>query len=139
MGTRFLCTPESPVWGPYKERIVAAKAADTVLGGLFDVSWPNAPHRSLRNAAITQWEDAGRPPSGQRPGEGTIVARMPVGGRMLDIPRYHFAMPLEGLDGDMELMCLHAGASCEIIDDIAPAGELVARIAADAASRMGVS
>lgn len=133
MGTRFLCTPESPVYGPYKERIVAAKAADTELTGLFDVTWPNAPHRVLRNRAIVEWESAGRPESGSRPGEGTAVGRMPLGGTMVDIPRYHFAMPLAGFEGDMELMCLHSGASCELIDDIAPAGEIVTRVAAQAA------
>lgn len=133
IGTRFLCTPESHVWGPYKERIVAADADDTILTGLFDVQWPDAPHRVLRNEAIAQWEAAGRPESGQRPGEGDIVARMPVAGQMIDVPRYHFTMPLAGLDGDMELMCLHAGASCELIHDIAPAAEIVDRIASEAA------
>ncbi|HEX7381035.1 MAG TPA: nitronate monooxygenase [Nevskiaceae bacterium] len=137
LGTRFLCTPESPVWGPYKRRIVDARAADTVLTGLFDVEWPNASHRVLRDRAIEEWEAAGRPASGSRPGEGEIVARMPVAGTVVEVPRYHFTMPLEGLDGDMELMCLHAGCSCELIDDIAPAAEVVARIAAQARAQLG--
>ena len=132
IGTRFLCSDESRVWGPYKDRIVAAQADDTVLTGLFDVQWPDAPHRVLRNAAITEWEAAGRPASGSRPGEGTIVARMPVAGQVIEVPRYHFTMPLEGLDGDMELMCLHAGESCSLIDSIEPAADIVAKIASDA-------
>lgn len=133
MGTRFMCTPESPVFEPYKERIVAATAADTVLTGLFDVTWPDAPHRVLRDKAFDEWEAAGRPASGARPGEGTFAGRMPLAGTMVDIPRYHYAMPLAGFEGDMELMCLHAGASCELIDDIAPAATVVERIATQAA------
>ncbi|MEO6943677.1 MAG: nitronate monooxygenase [Lacisediminihabitans sp.] len=132
IGTRFLCSPESRVWGPYKDRIVAAQADETILTGLFDVDWPGAPHRVLRNAGITEWEDAGRPESGSRPGEGTVVARMPVAGQVIEVPRYHFTMPLEGLDGDMELMCLHAGESCSLIESIEPAADIVATIAADA-------
>ena len=37
---------------------------------LFDVRWPNAPHRTLRNQTVRTWEATGRPPSGKRPGEG---------------------------------------------------------------------
>jgi NAD(P)H-dependent flavin oxidoreductase YrpB (nitropropane dioxygenase family) len=137
MGTRFLCSEESRVWGPYKERIAAARAEDTVLTGLFDIGWPDAPHRVLRNRAIDEWERAGSPGPGGRPGEGDIVARFPLAGQMVELPRYHLSMPLEDLDGDMEEMCLHAGESCALIGDVRPAAEIVAELAAEAEGVLG--
>ena len=41
--------------------------------GLFDVGWPDAPHRVLRNSTYRAWEAAGSPPPGARPGEGDIL------------------------------------------------------------------
>ena len=73
MGTRFLCSTEACVTHAYQERIVRSTAADTVYTTLFDRGWPEAPHRVLRNTAFQEWEAAGCPASGQRPGEGTIV------------------------------------------------------------------
>ena len=72
LGTRFVATSEAFVTAEYKERIVKAQAEETVYCELFDGGWP-APHRVLRNKAVAEWEAAGRPASGQRPGEGTIV------------------------------------------------------------------
>jgi nitronate monooxygenase/enoyl-[acyl-carrier protein] reductase II len=103
-----------------------------VLTGLFDVGWPDAPHRVLRNRAIDEWERAGCPPPGERSGEGEIVARFPIAGQVVELPRYHLSMPLEGLDGDMEAMCLHAGESCALIDDVRPAASIVAEVASQA-------
>src|SRR2546428_6194064 len=46
MGTRFVASEEASVPRMYKERIVASTTADTVYSvDLFDVEWPNAPHR----------------------------------------------------------------------------------------------
>src|SRR5215813_12243020 len=52
MGTRFLCSEETRVVRAYKERVVKSKAEDTVYTLLFDVGWPEAAHRVLRNKAI---------------------------------------------------------------------------------------
>ena len=72
MGTRFVASEEAFVLREYKERVVRSRAEDTVYCQLFDIGWPDAPHRVLRNKAVAEWEAAGRPPSGQRPGEGTV-------------------------------------------------------------------
>jgi NAD(P)H-dependent flavin oxidoreductase YrpB (nitropropane dioxygenase family) len=132
MGTRFLCSDESPAYGPYKERIVAARGEDTVLTRLFDGGWPDAPHRALRNETVERWERAGRPAPGRRPGEGDVVATLSFGDVKVPLPRYHLALPIEGIEGDWEATCLHAGESCSLVDDIRPAGEIVAQIAAEA-------
>ena len=74
MGTRFVASDESAAHPDYKERLVRARASDTVLTELFDVGWPSAPHRVLRNSTYRAWEDAGCPAAGGRPGEDDEVA-----------------------------------------------------------------
>jgi NAD(P)H-dependent flavin oxidoreductase YrpB (nitropropane dioxygenase family) len=72
MGTRFLCSDEALATPAYKERVLQSTAVDTVYTTLFNVGW-DAPHRVLRNKAVTEWEAAGCPAPGHRPGEGTLV------------------------------------------------------------------
>lgn len=129
IGTRFLCSEESAAARPYKERIVAAKAEDTVHTLLFDVGWPNAAHRVLRNKAYSEWEAAGSPPPGRRPGEGIPFGAMTIAGTRVELPRYHIFMPVEGFDGDMEYAALYAGQSCALVHAIEPAAKIVAEIA----------
>ena len=50
IGTRFLATPEAYAHDEWKRRIVAARETDTVHTELFDLEWPKAPHRVLRNS-----------------------------------------------------------------------------------------
>ena len=130
MGTRFLCSDESRA--AYKDRVVAADAEDTYYTKLFDLEWPDAAHRVLRNQVVEEWEAAGSPPSGQRPGEGQISGRMPVGGQILEVPRYSVFMPMEGFDGDLDYSVLYAGESCSLVEDVRPAGEIVRTLAEDA-------
>ena len=66
MGTRFLASEETCVVQAYKERVVQSRADDTVYTFLFDVGWPDAAHRVLRNRVIAEWEAAGQPASGKR-------------------------------------------------------------------------
>lgn len=130
LGTRFLCSDESRA--AYKERVVAARAEDTFHTKLFDVEWPDAAHRVLRNTIVRDWEAAGSPASGQRPGEGEPTGRMPVGGQMVELPRYSVFMPMEGFDGDLDSSVLYCGESCSLITDVKPAADIVRLLAADA-------
>lgn len=132
MGTRFLASEESRASREYKQRVVRACAEDTVHITLFDLGWPEAAHRVLRNNAVAEWEAAGRPPSGRRPGEGTIVGRMPVGGTMTDVPRYSVRTPMIGFEGDLEYTVLYAGESCSLVNDIKPAAAIVRDVIAEA-------
>jgi nitronate monooxygenase len=132
IGTRFLCSTESAAARAYKERLVRAGAEDTVHTLLFDVGWPNAAHRVLRNKAYAEWEGAGSPPTGHRPGEGVVFGKMPFAGTSLELPRYHIFMPLEGFEGDMDYAALYAGQSCSLVKDIKPAAEIVRDLAAGA-------
>lgn len=129
IGTRFLATPEAAAHKEWKRHIVAAQETATVHTELFDLGWPNAPHRVLRNSTYDLWDAAGRPPSGRRPGEGDLVARQPDGAALL---RYDDVSASQGATGEIEATCLYAGQSAGLVHDIVPAAELVRRIGAEA-------
>jgi hypothetical protein len=47
-------------------RLLRAMENDSAyLEELFDIGWPKAPHRVLRNNTVANWEAAGRPATGQ--------------------------------------------------------------------------
>src|SRR5256714_7689106 len=126
LGTRFVASEEASAARASKERVVASSADDTVYSTyLFDIGWPDAPHRVIRNRVVREWEEAGQPPSGQRPGEGTVVGTRPVGNRILDVQRYATGTPTLGFEGDLELMPFWAGQSCGLVHDIKPAAQIV--------------
>ncbi|MFC5138359.1 NAD(P)H-dependent flavin oxidoreductase [Actinomycetospora rhizophila] len=130
LGTRFVCSDESRA--AYKDRVVAATGADTFYTEMFDVGWPRAPHRVLRNRIVDEWIAAGSPAAGQRAGEGEVTGKMPVGGQTVELPRYGIFMPMEGFEGDLDASVLYAGQSCSLVNDVRPAADIVAALARDA-------
>ena len=132
MGTRFLVSKETSVIHEYKERVVKSKAEDTVYLFLFHVGWPDAAHRVLRNKAVEEWEAAGRPASGQRPGEGSVIGTMPLAGTTVEVMRYGVFPPMSGFTGDIEYAALYAGESCSLINDIKPAAQIVRDVVCEA-------
>jgi NAD(P)H-dependent flavin oxidoreductase YrpB (nitropropane dioxygenase family) len=127
LGTRFVASEEAWAHRVYKERVVKSTAEDTVFTeDLFDIGWPNAPHRVIRNKVVEEWESAGRPPPGKRPGEGTTIGmyRYPWGEEE-PWGRYEVGMPTPGFQGDLEYAPLWAGTSVSAVNDIKPAGEIV--------------
>ncbi|HKA55082.1 MAG TPA: nitronate monooxygenase [Candidatus Binatia bacterium] len=132
MGTRFLCSEEARVVRAYKERVVKSKAEDTVYTYLFDVGWPDAAHRVLRNKAVDEWEAAGRPASGRRPGEGDTIGTTLIVDIPLEIPRYGVFPPMTGFTGDIEQAALYAGESCRLVNDIKPAAQIVRDVVREA-------
>ena len=136
IGTRFLASAEANASTAYKERVISAKAEDAIHLTHFDVGWSNAPHRVLRNASVAHWKSAGRPASGQRPGEGTVLGTMQSGGTTIEIPAYSAYLPEPGVTADVEQMALYAGQSCSLIDAVQPAAEIVAGIVREASAAM---
>jgi nitronate monooxygenase len=134
MGTRFVASEECWTVREYKERIVAASAEDTVYSAdLYDVGWPEAPHRVMRNRLVREWEAAGRPAPGSRAGEGTTIGRQArADGTTFEVRRYGASMPNGSFEGEIELASLWAGESAGLIHDIKPAGDIVREIARDA-------
>jgi len=95
-GTHFLASEEAYVHRRYNARIAQNTAEETVYTRLFDVAWPDAAHRVLRNKVIEAWAAAGGPASGQRPSEGTVIGTIPVSGTAVEMVKYSSFPPLPG-------------------------------------------
>jgi NAD(P)H-dependent flavin oxidoreductase YrpB (nitropropane dioxygenase family) len=121
IGTRFVATLESGAHPRYKEALVSAQAADTVLTQAFAVWWPDAPHRVLRSAveAAEALEDD---EAGQVEGAGGLVP----------IPRFAVAPPGRATRGRIEAMALYAGQSVGAVTGIPEAAEVLREIVAEA-------
>jgi NAD(P)H-dependent flavin oxidoreductase YrpB (nitropropane dioxygenase family) len=133
LGTRFVMTTEVAAHPRYRELLAAATETSTVHSSLFDVGWPDAPHRTLRNATYDTWVGAGAPPSGDRPGEGETVATLADGTAVV---RYGSTSPKAELTGDIDAISLWAGQSVGLVSDIQPAGEVVRMLAEEAAAAL---
>lgn len=138
MGTRFVASEEAYIPREYKERVVQARAEDTVYSqDLFDIGWPDAPHRVIRNRAVEEWEAAGRPPSGKRPGEGGTIGEVMRAGATRPVQRYSAFMVTPEFKGNLEYAPLWAGESCALVNDIKPAVEIVRELVREAEDAIG--
>jgi NAD(P)H-dependent flavin oxidoreductase YrpB (nitropropane dioxygenase family) len=129
MGTRFVASEEAPAHPDWKARLIGARETDTYYSSLFDVGWPNAPHRTLRNQTIDAWLSAGSPPSGQRPGEGEVLATRPDGSEVVRYSSVSARASLVGRINDLSLWC---GQGVALVKEVLPAAEIVRRTVADA-------
>jgi len=127
VGTRFLASQEADIHSVYQERVLASSEDDTVHSELFDIGWPNAPLRTLRNSTVRTWEEAGRPATPNRPGEGEIVGQRANGANML---RYDFGSPTRAAQGNTEAMAHYAGQGVGLVHAVLPASQIVEELAA---------
>lgn len=134
VGTRFLLTHEAGAHPRYTQRLLAASASDTVVSTTFDVGWPDAPHRTLRNDTVQLWEDSGRAPMGKRPREGEVIGRYPDG---RPIVRYAVGFPRPDAEGDIDAMALYAGQGVGMIGDLRSAASVVDALVREAEEAMG--
>ncbi len=126
LGTRFLLARETPIHEEYRRRVLEADETDAQwYADLYDVGWPDAPHRALRNSTAEAWEAAGRPPLGSRPGEGDVIAHFPSGEAIV---RYEPGAPMVGTTGDIEALSLWAGQSVALAKQPQTAAEIVAEL-----------
>ncbi len=132
IGTRFLASEEATIHPRYRECLIQASGNDTVpLVNLFDIRWPNAPYRVLRNKTVEAWEAAGRPPTGVRPGEGETVAMSQSAGSVL---RYQSYTPGPDAEGDIDALSMWAGQSVGVVSKLQSAGAIVREIVEEAGS-----
>jgi nitronate monooxygenase len=139
VGTRFLVTEESPPHPDHRARLLAAKETDTFLSSLFDIGWPDAPHRCLINDTVEAWIAAGEPPPGERPNEGEIIGHYGTGE---PVPRYSFEDPNSGMTGSVTSMCMYAGQGIALVNEAKPVARILDDMVRDAAaiiSRIGDS
>lgn len=132
IGTCLVASQESGAHPLYKQRIVDARADDSVLTDVFEIGWSELPERALRNATIDAWEAEPQPrmrPS-DRPEE--IIGTRPSPDGDLQIPRWWVDTPHAGDRGSVEEMALYAGPAAGLVREVLPAAEIVRRIAAQA-------
>jgi nitronate monooxygenase len=126
LGTRFLLADEMPIHEEYGRQLIAAAETDAEwYSNLYEVGWPDSPHRALHNSTAEAWEVAGRPPPGSRPGEGDVIAHFASGEPIL---RYSPAPPLVGVTGAIEALSLWAGQSVALAKQRQPAATIVAEL-----------
>jgi enoyl-[acyl-carrier protein] reductase II len=117
LGTRFLASRESPLHPNFKQAIVDSDGHDTLLSEIPDIAagvvWSGAMSRSRRNRFIERW--AGREWA-LRQGRAEALAGVQAARK----------------SGDAEEAVLSMGQDAGLIHDIAPAAEIVTRIARDA-------
>jgi len=134
MGTRFLATPESAAHKEYIARLIAAGHSDTLFEtDLYNVGWPNAPHRVLRNALAERWLAEGRPDNRSRHRAGDTVAQR---GRA-SIKTYQSTTPHREMTGEIEAMSMWAGQSVGLVRQVEPAGTIVKRVMDEARKLLG--
>jgi NAD(P)H-dependent flavin oxidoreductase YrpB (nitropropane dioxygenase family) len=126
LGTRFLLAEEMPIHEDYRRRLIAAAETDPQwYPNLYDVGWPDSPHRALRNSTAKAWEAAGRPPDDQRPGEGDVIAHFASGEAIV---RYEPAPPMAGTTGEIEALSMWAGQGVALARQPQSAAEIVAEL-----------
>jgi nitronate monooxygenase len=126
LGTRFLLAAEMPIHDDYRRRLIGAAETDAELyPNLYEVGWPDSPHRALRNSTATAWEAAGRPPLAQRPGQGDVIAHFGSGEAIV---RYEPAPPMIGTTGDIEALSMWAGQSVALARQPQSAADIVSEL-----------
>jgi nitronate monooxygenase len=126
LGTRFLLAEEMPIHEEYRRRLIAAAETDPQwYPNLYEVGWPDSPHRALGNSTARAWEAAGRPSPGQRPGQGDVIAHFASGE---SIVRYEPAPPMAGTTGEIEALSMWAGQGVALATKSQSAAEIVAEL-----------
>ena len=134
IGTRFVMSAENRLHPDHRARMLAARETDTLHSSLFDIGWPDAPHRALVNDTVEAWIAAGRPEPGQRPGEGEVLATGAGGDPIL---RYSMEDPGGGTTGAVTSMCMYAGQGIGLIHDQKPVADIIGDMVAAAGAILG--
>lgn len=126
IGTRFLASTEATIHQEYRQRVLSATETQTEWShDLYDIAWPDAPHRALSNSTSRKWREAGSPPPTNRPDEGEVIGLRPNGDAVV---RYQSYTPLLGTQGNVEAMSLWAGQGVSLVRSIMPAADIVDEI-----------
>jgi enoyl-[acyl-carrier protein] reductase II len=136
LGTRFIASAEANAHAEHKRRIVAAEAGDTAFTRIFGPEWPDGRVRALRNRVVDQWRgrDDRTPPQPEPP---VCIGTTRLGAVEYRMPKFSIMLPTPETSGDFEEMCLLAGESAAVIRAVAPAGEIVRQLVAEAEMLLG--
>jgi NAD(P)H-dependent flavin oxidoreductase YrpB (nitropropane dioxygenase family) len=125
VGTRFVVASEADVHPVYVAALAAATGDDTVLSGVFDVGWPDAPTRALASSVAAALANGPDP-------VGAVVL---ADGTRRDLPRRGPTPPTTMTTGDIAAMPLYAGTGVGAVTGRAPAAAIVAELVAAIADR----
>lgn len=131
-GTAFIATAESFAHDYHKDRVVSARAEDTVYTDVFALNWPpDSPVRVIGNSVT---KALGLNLMGHHPDR---LPREPVGedaGRTL--LKFSTDSPLRTTSGDLEAMALFAGQGAALIGDVPTAARRIAMIMGEATAAL---
>jgi len=135
-GTRFVASREANVHAEWQRRILAAEAGDTAFTHIFGPEWPDGRVRTLRNRVVDEWRGRDdRTPA--QPEPPVCIGTTRLGDVEYRMPKFSAVLPTPETTGDFEEMCLLAGESAAVIRAVAPAGEIVRHLVADAEALLG--
>ena len=117
MGTRFIASEEARAAKPYRDAILAAGSADTVVTRCYS----GKPMRVKTNAYVEDWEARA---DEIRPFPQQMATSYREGVLTLTAPDYEAVDPAR--------TCLPMGQGAGGIDEVLPAGEIVRRVVAEA-------
>ncbi len=126
IGTRLLASTEATIHDVYRSRLLQASEADTQWAhDLYDVGWPDAPHRALSNSTSQNWLAAGRSDPGHRPNENEQIGQLANGDPVV---RYQSHTPSVETSGNVEAMSLWSGQGVALVREVMPAADIVDEI-----------
>lgn len=130
IGTRFLAAEEASIHPDYLACLIEATEQDTAhFDNLFDIGWPDAPHRVLKNGTTRIWKEAGQALAGARPGEGDILGHDAKGEAIL---RYQSVTPGAGLTGSIQDLPMWSGQGVRMVRRVQPVADIIDEILRDA-------
>jgi nitronate monooxygenase len=121
LGTRFLATPEANVHPGYAEKLLPARAKDTVFTHAFDLMMPGIPHRVLRSCI-----------EAAQAFQGEFTGELVLGSQRMPLPRWSVPSPTRQTTGAIDAMALYAGESVSAVKSMQPAAEIVKELAEQA-------
>ncbi|MEO4043943.1 nitronate monooxygenase [Hoeflea sp. CAU 1731] len=134
VGTRLVASNEAFSHEEYKSRLVNAAGTDTVRTGIFgpEIKAFN-PMRVLRNRVVAEYE--GR--ENEAPDDTSdqpLVGETQLGPDAVPLRKFTNFVPMPATTGDFDEMPLLSGQGVGLVKSVEPAGEIIARMMADAAS-----
>ena len=123
MGTRLVASAEANIHPAYREALVNATGADSVLTDDFKEGWPDerTSSRVLRQSLA----------AAHALGSDT-VGELDLGDTTLPLPNFTFIPPVSIFTGSIEAMPMYAGESVRFVERVESAEDIVRSIAADA-------
>ncbi|WP_257459210.1 NAD(P)H-dependent flavin oxidoreductase [Archangium lipolyticum] len=121
LGTRFVASREANIHPIYAEKLLQARAKDTVFTNAFDLMMPGIPHRVLRSCI-----------EAAEAFQGDVTGELVMGNLRMPLPRWSVPSPTRQTTGAIEAMALYAGESVSAVKSLQPAAEIVKELAEQA-------